>query len=231
MCDMTSSFLTNTIVSFSLWHLGLSHVWYETITHLWHTHRKDDNVNHYQLNFCCDCLCADFNRWSWCQNAIIICKLELKTPEYTPTHPSLSATCTRVSCGSIVCFWRRVRDCAEIPRRPCRRRAAHGVRIQTRGVDDDCFDYFKISLVSLVEGLCSLDSSLRCYVFRKKKYLKEKKQLLQSLIPSPSPSICIPMCTLYTYTNTYMLRFSSSGFSGSKTGCWCQVDSSSVYAQ
>lgn len=152
-------------------------------------------------------------------------------PHTPPWVPESVRTCTRVSCASIVCFWRRVRDCAEIPRRPCRRRAAHGVRIQTRGVDDDCFDYFKISLVSLVEGLCSLDSSLRCYVFRKKKYLKEKKQLLQSLIPSPSPSICIPMCTLYTYTNTYMLRFSSSGFSGSKTGCWCQVDSSSVYAQ
>ena len=48
--------------------------------------------------------------------------------------------------------------------------------------------------------------------FFERKCVKEKKQLVQYLIPPPS--ICIHMCTLYTYTNTYMPRFSPSGFFG-----------------
>ena len=51
-----------------------------------------------------------------------------------------------------------------------------------------------------------------CFPFSKPKIYWRKKQLLQDLIPPPS--ICIHMCTLYTYTITYMLRFSPSGFLG-----------------
>ena len=47
---------------------------------------------------------------------------------------------------------------------------------------------------------------------RKNEYVKEKRQLVQDLIP-PS-SIYIRICTLYTYTNIYMPRFSPSGFFG-----------------
>jgi len=36
------------------------------------------------------------------------------------------------------------------------------------------------------------------FLFRKKKYVQEKKQLVQDLILPPS--MCIHMCTLYTYT-------------------------------
>jgi len=48
------------------------------------------------------------------------------------------------------------------------------------------------------------------FIFRKKKNVKEKTQLVQDLIPPPN--IYVHMCTLYTYTNTYMPRFSLSGF-------------------
>ena len=50
------------------------------------------------------------------------------------------------------------------------------------------------------------------FLFRKKKCVKEKKKLVQDLIP-PS-GIYIHMCTLYTYTNTYMPRCSPSGSFG-----------------
>ena len=50
------------------------------------------------------------------------------------------------------------------------------------------------------------------FLFRKKKYVKEKKQSVQHLIPPLN--IHILMCTLYTYTNILMSRFSSSGFFG-----------------
>jgi len=50
------------------------------------------------------------------------------------------------------------------------------------------------------------------FLFRKKKYVKEKKQLVQDLIPPLS--IYIHMCTLYTYTNICMSRFSPFGFFG-----------------
>jgi len=40
------------------------------------------------------------------------------------------------------------------------------------------------------------------FLFRKKKYVKEKKQLVQDLIPPLN--IYIHMCTLYTYTNICM---------------------------
>ena len=42
--------------------------------------------------------------------------------------------------------------------------------------------------------------------------VKEKKQIVQDHIPPLS--IYINMCTLYTYTNTYMPKSSSSGFFG-----------------
>jgi len=48
---------------------------------------------------------------------------------------------------------------------------------------------------------------LLCCYGRKNKF-KKKKQLV------PPPSIYIHMCTLYTYTNTYMARFSPSSFFG-----------------
>jgi len=50
------------------------------------------------------------------------------------------------------------------------------------------------------------------FLFRKKKYVKEKKQLVQDLIPPLN--IHIHLCTLYTYTNICMSRFSPSGFFG-----------------
>ena len=77
------------------------------------------------------------------------------------------------------------------------------------------------SVVPLIEGLRAQIYLLRLrfsaftsftFLFRKEKYVKEKKQLVQDLIPPPS--ICIHMCTLYTYTNTYMPRFSPIGFFG-----------------
>ena len=43
----------------------------------------------------------------------------------------------------------------------------------------------------------------------KNKYVEEKKQLVQDLIPPLN--IHIHMCTLYTYTNICMSRFSPSG--------------------
>jgi len=46
----------------------------------------------------------------------------------------------------------------------------------------------------------------------KKEYVKEKKQLVQDVIPPPS--LYIQMCSLYTYTNTYMTRLSLSRFFG-----------------
>jgi len=79
-------------------------------------------------------------------------------------------------------------------------------------------------LVPLIEGLCTqivIIKDLRlsvvcvdifCFSFSEEKVCQRKKQLVQDLI-SP-PSICIHMCTLYTYTNTYMPRFSLSGFFG-----------------
>ena len=49
------------------------------------------------------------------------------------------------------------------------------------------------------------------FLFRKRKYVKEKKQLVQDLIPPLH--IYIHMCTLYTHTNICM-SFSPSGFFG-----------------
>jgi len=50
------------------------------------------------------------------------------------------------------------------------------------------------------------------FLFRKKRYVEKKHQLDQDLIAPPR--IYIHMCTLYTRTNTCMLRFSPSGFFG-----------------
>jgi len=76
------------------------------------------------------------------------------------------------------------------------------------------------NLVPLLEGLCSLNpcvfelfvlrSHLLLFFFGRKNMLKEKKQLVQNLIPPPS--IYIYMCTSYTYTDIFMLSFSPSGF-------------------
>jgi len=71
-------------------------------------------------------------------------------------------------------------------------------------------------LVPLIEGLCishlcgfdfSVSGShyLR-FLIGRNLHFKEEKQLLENLI-SP-PSTYIHTCTLYTYTNTYMPRFS-----------------------
>jgi len=46
--------------------------------------------------------------------------------------------------------------------------------------------------------------------FSEEKVCSQKEQLVQDLIPPLSIYIC--MCTLYTYTNIYMLRFSPSVF-------------------
>jgi len=74
------------------------------------------------------------------------------------------------------------------------------------------------SLVPLIEGLCRSDSiSIRVrffhvhifgIAFAEPKICERKKDLI------PPPSIYTHMCTLYTYTNAYMLRFSQSGFFG-----------------
>ena len=116
---------------------------------------------------------------------------------------------------------------------------------KTHIIDDDCFYYFKSSLVPLIEGLCGSDSSFHFYVYifcfafsrgnvckRKnmnlvltthldqwwgrvldiQKRKKEKKQLVQDLIPLLS--IYINMYTLYSYTHIWMPRFCLSGFFG-----------------
>ena len=71
-------------------------------------------------------------------------------------------------------------------------------------------------LVSLIEGLRAqilyfgfeTFSNIFCFSgsFSKQKICERKNQLVQDLIPPPS--IYIHMCTLYTYTNTHMPRFS-----------------------
>ena len=50
------------------------------------------------------------------------------------------------------------------------------------------------------------------YFSQKKRHVKRKKQLVQDLIPPLS--LYIHMCTLYTYTNICIPRFSPSGFFG-----------------
>jgi len=72
--------------------------------------------------------------------------------------------------------------------------------------DDDCVYYFKSSLVPLIEGLCSSDSSswayayIFCSALSEEKIYNQKEQLVHGLIPPPG--IYVHMCTLYTYTNT-----------------------------
>jgi len=79
-------------------------------------------------------------------------------------------------------------------------------------------DLKRSSLIILIEALCSLDSSSWFYdhIFGffslEKKYVDEKKQSVQDLIPPPS--IYIHMCNLYTYTSTYMPKFSPYGIFG-----------------
>jgi len=89
------------------------------------------------------------------------------------------------------------------------------------------FNIISSGLVPLIEGLCAQMYYLRfeiigglcshfCVFFRKKKKVKETKQSVQDLIPPPSTYI--HACTLYTYTNTYMPRFSPSGLFGPSRG-------------
>jgi len=77
-------------------------------------------------------------------------------------------------------------------------------------------------LVPLIKGLCAqilyftveIIGGLRSHLllfFPERKNKLKKKQLVQDLIPAP-PSIYIHMCTLYTYMNIYMPRFSPSEF-------------------
>ena len=67
-----------------------------------------------------------------------------------------------------------------------------------------------------------LDSSFQfhvnifCFSLPEERYAGKKKQLVQDLILLPS--IYMHMCNLYTYTNTYMPRFSPSGFFGLSKG-------------
>ena len=90
--------------------------------------------------------------------------------------------------------------------------------------DDDCFYHYKKQFIPLIEGLCAqiqelrfeiicgLRSHLLLFFFGRKNMLKEKKHLVQDHIPPLE--ICIHMCTLYTYTNICMSRFSPFGFFG-----------------
>jgi len=59
---------------------------------------------------------------------------------------------------------------------------------------------------------CGLLNVVIFYFSQKKRYVKRKKELVQDLIQPPS--IYIHMCIVYTYMNTYMPRFSPSGFFG-----------------
>ena len=56
------------------------------------------------------------------------------------------------------------------------------------------------------------------FLFWKEKYGKEKKQIVQDLIPPFS--MYIHMCTLYAYTNIWMPTSSPSGFFGPS---WCLI--------
>ena len=90
---------------------------------------------------------------------------------------------------------------------------------------EDCFYYCsERNNVVVLFGTLKVQSSHRSewlwfadcrhifYFSQKKRHVKRKKQLVQDLIPPLS--ICIHMCTLYTYMNTCMTRFSPSGFFG-----------------
>ena len=79
------------------------------------------------------------------------------------------------------------------------------------------FITIKSGLVPLIGGLCAqiylrfeIISGLQYLLlsfFGKKSVLKKKAVSSRSI---PPPSIYIHMCTLYTYTNIYMRRFSPS---------------------
>ena len=77
------------------------------------------------------------------------------------------------------------------------------------------------SLVPLIEDLYCSDSisssrfndHIFCFASSKGKTCQRKKTDLDLI---PPPSIYIHMCTLYTYTNIYLPRFSPPGFSGSR---------------
>ena len=66
------------------------------------------------------------------------------------------------------------------------------------------------------EWLWFADCRLIFYFSEKKRHVERNKQSVQDLIPPLS--IYIHMCTLFTYTNICMPRFSPSGFFG-PSGC------------
>lgn len=107
MCDMTGSSLNNTIVSLCLLFVSLSCVTWLCcmcgiiLPHMWHTHRKDDNINHHQLNFVMFA-CAQIST-SWFQNAIFICKLELKTLVYILSFLVTVQSMSYIACSHIAC--------------------------------------------------------------------------------------------------------------------------------
>jgi len=72
-------------------------------------------------------------------------------------------------------------------------------------------DGIHAQILFIFEIIGGLRSHLLLFFFGGKIMLK-KKQLVQDLIPPLS--IYIHMCTLYTYTNICMPRFSPSGFFG-----------------
>jgi len=60
----------------------------------------------------------------------------------------------------------------------------YGCNLTTGIHDGECFYHFKSSLVPLIDGLCSLIlQGFFYFLFRKEKYVKGKKQLVQDLIP------------------------------------------------
>ena len=90
--------------------------------------------------------------------------------------------------------------------------------------DDDCFYYYKKQFSTLDLGSMRSNLGIKIwdyrwfastsfvFLFRKKKCVKERKQLVQDLIPPLN--IYIHMCTSYKYTNICMSRFRPSGFFG-----------------
>jgi len=93
--------------------------------------------------------------------------------------------------------------------------------------DDDCFYHYKwwfstfdwgsmrSNLIFRFEIINSLRSHHLLLLSKEKiRWRNLEKRLVQDLIPPPSIYIHMPVCTLYTYTNTYMPRFIASGFFG-----------------
>ena len=97
-------------------------------------------------------------------------------------------------------------------------------RIQRWHDDDDCFYYYKKYFSTLDWGSMRSHLGIKiwdyrwfaftsfAFLFRKNKYVKEKKQVVQDLISHLNTYIYLR--TLYTYTNICMPRFSAYAFFG-----------------